>query len=96
MNSSKKKGSLNNDLENLSTFREKVTNAQFTGEGWIETSEELIQYLHPNLPKKKYFWYGKPAVRVCRFGDKEEIEREESIPLSEKIFGKEEGKLTNK
>lgn len=83
--------------DTLHEFRDKVSAAQMSGDQWVETSADVIKYFHPRgLGQAKYFWYGSPGVRVCLFGDRQEIEERESKDLMEILHGPGEGKMVVK
>lgn len=78
--------------ETMSEFLSKVAVAQASGEEWVETSPEIINYINrKGLGGSEYFTYGNPGVKVCEYGKSEAIEKKESEQIGHRTFGKEEG-----
>lgn len=75
--------------EKVSDFIGRIEEAKQTGEEWIETSPEIIQfYNRRGLNGGKYFIF--QGIKVCEHGMKDKIVEEENTPISMRVFGKAE------
>lgn len=70
--------------ERMSDLIQKVAEAKAAGEMWVETTADNIRLLQPKgLNGAKYFcWQG---VKVCEFGKIDEIERDESMTVHDRM-----------
>lgn len=64
--------------ENPEEFARAVAFAQADGDGEIEVSQKLFDFLVKNN-KTKYLTYGNPGVKVFVEGTKEKIKKDESM-----------------
>jgi hypothetical protein len=83
----KEKFELDDKRETISMFKDKIDMAKITGEEWVETSKEIIDYFNPRgLGGNDYFIY--QGVRVCEPGKREGVEKREAEDLQDAVFGK--------
>ena len=75
-------------------FDRKVEIAKMGGEEYIEAPMVLIEHFNKKgLNGGKYFHY--KGIKVFPEGQAEKIMEEESIPMAERLHGKQEGILNN-
>ena len=82
--------------ENMSIFQEKIAIAQAAlaekeGDGWVETTPEIIKILKPRglgehngSPVKHFSYHG---ILVCEYGQKEKLLAEFDEPLNNRKHG---------
>lgn len=67
-----------------------MAKAQGAGDGWVETTPEIIQYINPRgLGGVLYFTYR--GLFVCKYGDKAESIKQIREPIGRKLHGPQEG-----
>lgn len=70
----------------------KIAQAKMEGADSVETSPEIIAHFNRRgLNGAKYFIMD--GIKVYPTGKTEEIEAEEDMPISQKVFGPSEGKF---
>lgn len=88
--SEQKQTSLDDTLETVRTFLDKIHVAKASGDEWIETSPEIIQhYNRGGLNGKNYFIFD--GIKVCEFGMMDQILADENEQMQFKTHGKSEG-----
>lgn len=74
----------------MNGFLNQIAMAQYNKVEWVETTPEVINHFNRNgVGKVGYFIFN--GIKVCEVGKLQTILGEESIPLSERIHGAEEG-----
>lgn len=57
-----------------------------TGDGWIETTEDLIKYFNPNgLGGAQYYIHD--GIMICKYGDKEKCINNMELSAHERLHG---------
>lgn len=65
---------------------DKISCAQLSGDEWVETSPEIIKHYNRNgLNGAKYFIY--QGIKVCETGKLEEVIKETTMTMGQKVFG---------
>jgi len=85
--------------ETVNAFLNKIAAAQGAGEEWVETTPEIIAHFNKRgmginpltgKPNRHFVFNG---IKVCPYGEQEQIETEMSEQLSIRLHGKDEGVL---
>ena len=86
---------IDDTIETVRTFQDKIAVAQSAGEEWVETTPEIIaHYNRKGLGGAKFFVF--QGIKVCETGKREAIEKEMDEPLSARLHGRDEGKVLNR
>jgi hypothetical protein len=65
-----------------------------TGDGWIETTKEVIEFFNPNggvLGPKDPGYFIHTNIKVCTYGKKDEIIAKMEMSSHEKMHGRADG-----